>query len=358
MAQRREGGSDLGPQPTQDCEDKLIVSHGLSSPAGTRRLLDASYRREWGWQSDGGGDERDSVLVLTNMGGLCLRSPFTKGSTGCNDVHSWTEPCSRCSRPPTPTPTDTSLAVLFDGRPMIDAGIPGTVRSLQEEGAHRPAHDGLHRVDRGLHHARSHRGWHPDGSSAAWQVRRHAPTLPRAIWCESPQTRVDASCWATAWAATPPFTSPHAGRSLFGGAATGSAALWWPGDHVQLSGSQIAAEVQAATGLRLGMQAGTAEDPDLLRSNREFWERADAGGLDIAHVEHSGGDELSAWRDGIGQALRSSSEGVWLSTGETVRLRHVSALPRRRRPTAAGARDSTRSQPRVSPPRAVRPHAT
>jgi len=33
-----------------------------------------------------------------------------------------------------PSRTDTSLAVLFDGRPMIDAGIPETMRSLQEEG--------------------------------------------------------------------------------------------------------------------------------------------------------------------------------------------------------------------------------
>jgi enterochelin esterase-like enzyme len=86
--------------------------------------------------------------------------------------------------------------------------------------------------------------------------------------------------------------------ALFGGAATGSAALWWPGDDVQLSGSQIAAEVRAAPGVRLWMQAGTAEDPDLLRCNREFWESADAAGLDTAYVEHSGGHELSAWRYG------------------------------------------------------------
>src|SRR5690349_8576980 len=33
-----------------------------------------------------------------------------------------------------PDSTGTSLAVLFDGRPMIDAGIPGTMRSLQQEG--------------------------------------------------------------------------------------------------------------------------------------------------------------------------------------------------------------------------------
>src|SRR5262245_13552020 len=33
-----------------------------------------------------------------------------------------------------PASTATSLAVLLDGRPMIDAGIPETMRSLQGEG--------------------------------------------------------------------------------------------------------------------------------------------------------------------------------------------------------------------------------
>jgi enterochelin esterase-like enzyme len=51
------------------------------------------------------------------------------------------------------------------------------------------------------------------------------------------------------------------------------------------------------------MQAGIAEDPDLLRCNRELWERADRAGLDLVHVEHPGGHELSAWRHALGQAL-------------------------------------------------------
>ena len=90
---------------------------------------------------------------------------------------------------------------------------------------------------------------------------------------------------------------------LFGRAATASAALWWPGDDVRLSGSEIAAEVQAASGLRLWMQAGAADDPELLRSNREFWKAADEASLDLVHVEHPGGHELSAWRHGLSRAL-------------------------------------------------------
>ena len=72
---------------------------------------------------------------------------------------------------------------------------------------------------------------------------------------------------------------------------------------MRLSGSQIAAEVQAVPGLRLWMQAGAAEDPELLRSNREFWKAADEASLDLVHVEHPGGHELSAWRQGLSRAL-------------------------------------------------------
>jgi enterochelin esterase-like enzyme len=91
--------------------------------------------------------------------------------------------------------------------------------------------------------------------------------------------------------------------SRFGRVATASAALWWPGDDLRLSGSQIAAEVQAVPGLRLWMQAGANDDPELLRSNREFWQAADEANLDLVHVEHPGGHELSAWRQGLSRAL-------------------------------------------------------
>ncbi|WP_256793222.1 alpha/beta hydrolase-fold protein [Terrabacter sp. Ter38] len=201
-----------------------------------------------------------------------------------------------------PVSTDTSLAVLFDGRPMIDAGIPETVRSLQEEGAIGP----LTTV-----YVESIEGSTTRGPSRVASLTdpvlldRLVDTLrgfleqSGAVTADS-RRRVVLGHSLGGNAAL--YVAAHWPR-LFGGAATGSAALWWPGDPVQLSGSQVAAEVQAATGLRLWMQAGTAEDPDLLRSNREFWEGADAASLDLVHVEHSGGHELSAWRSGLGQAL-------------------------------------------------------
>ncbi len=53
---------------------------------------------------------------------------------------------------------------------------------------------------------------------------------------------------------------------LFSRVATASAGimLWWPGDEVHPSGSQIAAEVYTVSGLRLWMTAGAADEPKLL----------------------------------------------------------------------------------------------
>jgi enterochelin esterase-like enzyme len=201
-----------------------------------------------------------------------------------------------------PASTATSLAVLFDGRPMIDAGIPETVRSLQEGSIIGP----LTAV-----YVESIEGSTPRGPTrvasltdpvllgrlvdALQRVLEHdrvvtADTRRRVVLGHSLGGNA-ALYVATHW--------PH----LFGGAATASAALWWPGDDVQLSGGQIAAEVQVERGLRLWMQAGAAEDPELLRCNRDLWARADQAGLDLVHVEHPGGHELSAWRHGIAQAL-------------------------------------------------------
>ena len=116
---------------------------------------------------------------------------------------------------------------------------------------------------------------------------------------------------------------------LFGAVATGSAALWWPGDEIQLSGSRVVEAVLASTGLRLWMQAGTAEDPDLLRSNRDLWERADRAGLDLVHLEQPGGHELSAWRSGLQLGLRHLLRRSLTGSGRAAAHRAGSEVVRR-----------------------------
>lgn len=193
-----------------------------------------------------------------------------------------------------------SLAVLFDGRPMIDAGIPETVRSLQE--------------DRVIGPLTTIYVESIEGSTTRGPTRVASLTDPVLLDRLVQTLRRFLSGAVTAEPAQRVIMGHSLGGNaalhvasrwpdLFSRVATGSAALWWPGEDLRLSGSQIAADVQAAPGLRLWMQAGAAEDPELLRSNREFWKAADEASLDLIHVEHSGGHELSAWRQGLSRAL-------------------------------------------------------
>ena len=195
-----------------------------------------------------------------------------------------------------------SLAVLFDGRPMIDAGIPEMVRSLQE--------------DRVIGPLTTIYVESIEGSTKRGPTRVNSLTDPVLLdrLVQTLRRFLELSGAVTAEPARRVVMGHSLGGNaalhvasrwpgLFSRVATASAALWWPGDDLQLSGSQIAAEVQAVSGLRLWMQAGVADDPELLRSNREFWKAADEASLDIVHVEHPGGHELSAWRQGLSRAL-------------------------------------------------------
>lgn len=197
---------------------------------------------------------------------------------------------------------DPSLAVLFDGRPMIDAGIPEVVRTLQEDRVIGP----LTTIYVESIEGSAKRGptrvaslTDPVLLDRLTQTLRRFLELSGAVTGEP--TRHVVMGHSLGGNAALHVASRWPG--LFSRVATASAALWWPGDDLRLSGSQVAAEVQAVSGLRLWMQAGVAEDPELLRSNREFWKAADEASLDIVHVEHPGGHELSAWRPGLRRAL-------------------------------------------------------
>ena len=201
-----------------------------------------------------------------------------------------------------PDPVSTSLAVLFDGRPMIDAGVPETIRSLQDDGIIGPLTTiYVESIEGSTTRGRTRVASLTDPAL----LGRLVDTLRRFLEEPGAVSADPARCVVLGHSLGGNAALHVASRwpALFGGVATGSAALWWPGDDVQMSGSQVAAEVRAVPGLRLWMQAGAAEDPELLRCNREFWRAADAEGLDLVHVEHPGGHELSAWRKGLGQAL-------------------------------------------------------
>jgi enterochelin esterase-like enzyme len=198
--------------------------------------------------------------------------------------------------------TRSSLAVLFDGRPMIDEGIPETMRSLQTNGSIGP----LTTV-----YVESIEGSTTRGPTRVASLTQPA-VLERLIaslqrWLESrEEVENDPARRVVLGHSLGGNAALHVASrrpDLFGAVATGSAALWWPGDDVQLSGRQVVSDVLASSDLRLWMQVGTAEDSELLESNRDLWDRADRSGLDLVHLEHPGGHELAAWRSGLEQAL-------------------------------------------------------
>jgi enterochelin esterase-like enzyme len=202
---------------------------------------------------------------------------------------------------PGPT-TESALAVLFDGRPMIEEGIPATIRSVQERAVIGP----LTTV-----YVESIEGATTRGSTRVASLTdpavldRFVATLQRFLGDLSgiSQHRTRRVVLGHSLGGNAALHIACRRPDLFGAVATGSAALWWPGDDVQMPGSDVVDEVLASTDLRLWMQAGSTELPGLLASNRDLWERGDAAGLDLVYREHPGGHELSAWRRGLEQAL-------------------------------------------------------
>jgi enterochelin esterase-like enzyme len=196
----------------------------------------------------------------------------------------------------------SALAVLFDGRPMLDEGIPETMRSLQAEGALGPLT---------TMYVESIEGSTTRGPTRVASLTdpavldRFAASVQRFLE-DQPEISSERARRVVLGHSLGGNAALHVASrrpDLFGGVATGSAALWWPGDEVQMSGGQVVEEILASTDLRLWMQVGVGEDANLVRCNRELWARAVAAGLDLAHLEHPGGHELSAWRSGLRQAL-------------------------------------------------------
>lgn len=198
--------------------------------------------------------------------------------------------------------TEAAMAVLFDGRPMIDEGIPNALLALQADATVPPLT---------LVCVESIEGATPRGPSRVASLTD--PTIlgrfmqslmgfleQRVAVPARLSRRLVLGHSLGGNAAL--YVACH-GPQLFGAAVTGSAALYWPGDDDQLAGESVIDDVLASSGLRFWMQAGSAEDARLLAANRSLWGRADRAGLDLAHREFEGGHELSAWQAGLGLAL-------------------------------------------------------
>lgn len=195
--------------------------------------------------------------------------------------------------PADPATTKSCLALLFDGRPMIEADVPGALASAQRSGELPP----LTAV-----YVESIEG-----------AAKRGPTR-----CDS-LTRADildrfAGEAAAFIAARTNVCSDPAGRvavghslgviaSLYVGAARPglcrhvvalSAALWWPGGSGQLSGQAAIDLALGGTAMGVWMSAGAAEEKQLLDSNDVFYNRLARAGRDVTRVQRPGGHVLRA----------------------------------------------------------------
>lgn len=205
--------------------------------------------------------------------------------------------------PPAAAPaTSPALAVLFDGRPMIEEGIPDALRALQAGGRIGP----LTTVYVESIAGSTKRGPTRVASLTDPEILGRflevlVPFLERHV--DVPDDPGRSLALGHSLGGNAALHAVCRWPDLFGAAATGSAALWWPGDDVQLSGRQVTAEVLAASGSRIWMTVGRADDASLVAANREFWAEAERAGLDLVHDEHDGGHELAGWRAGLTRAL-------------------------------------------------------
>lgn len=93
----------------------------------------------------------------------------------------------------------------------------------------------------------------------------------------------------------------------FGSVVAGSPALWWPGQHGQLCGADVAAAYASSDpGGRLFLDAGT-EEGSLLSGARAFRDTLVKAGHGPAYREFRGGHDHACWRgslaDGIAHIL-------------------------------------------------------
>lgn len=157
--------------------------------------------------------------------------------------------------------------VLFDGRPMIDDGVPRAFVEAQRRGAV-PA---LRAVYVESINGAAKRGKSRCASlTTAATLDRFATEL-RAYAEDLPTILVGHSLGAIA------ALHVATASSITNDVVLLSAALWWPGDDGQLSGERTI-DAAAAAPLRVWMTVGTLDDRDLQQSNVTLAQRLSAAG--------------------------------------------------------------------------------
>ena len=189
---------------------------------------------------------------------------------------------------------------LFDGLPMIEAGVPDALAAAQSTGRLPP----MIAV-----YVESIEG-------AAKRGPTRCASLTTASTLDHFAAEFDAALPATLRDGHRPTVlvghslGAIAAIHLASGKALGadrvallSAALWWPGDNGQLSGDAAIGELMAAPGLGVWMTAGEQEEQKLLRSNDELAARLADAAHPFERRSHPGGHELRS--EDVADALAS-----------------------------------------------------
>lgn len=203
--------------------------------------------------------------------------------------------------------------VLFDGRPMIEDGVPRALAEARRKGT-LPA---LTAVYVESIEGAAKRGKSRCASLTTAQILDRFAAELREYVDGTPIVLVGHSLGAIA------ALHVAVSASFTNDVVLLSAALWWPGEDGQLSGRRATDAAVAASGLRIWMTAGEEEDADILQSNDVLAQRLSAVGRPPERHSHPGGHAVRP---------RDVVDGVrWLSTASAGRTRHTARAARKAR---------------------------
>ncbi len=275
--------------PDPSCPDRLPPGCTYGNPDAPASVLSMPDALPQPWVARRPGVPRGSLV----------RTPLDGGSL----VHVYRSPGARGG----PLP----LVVIFDGQRLLATDVTATFDNLAADGVAGPLIAVI---------VESIRGSAPRGPS-------RIASLTVADGLES---FIFGDLLPAVEAGYPVSTDPArralAGHSLgavaalhlasrrpgaFGSVVAGSPALWWPGEHGQLRGADVAAAYAGSIPGRLFLDAGT-EEGSLLDDARAFRDTLVKAGHHPAWREFRGGHDHACWRgslaDGIAHVLSKARE--------------------------------------------------
>lgn len=193
-------------------------------------------------------------------------------------------------RPARGSGTKSSLAVLFDGRPMIEAGVPQALSAAQSSGDLPPVTAVYVESIEGA----AKRGPSRRATLTRPDILERFTAEAATFIAERTNVYVDPSRRIVVGHSLGVLASLYAAgeRPTFCRHVLAlSAALWWPGESGELSGQAAIECAMRRPAMRVWMTTGAAEEKKLLDSNDVFYDRLVNAHRDVVRTQHVGGHE-------------------------------------------------------------------